>query len=181
MPNHYLNPWWNIVNLTIGNKLQWNLNRNLHIFIQENAFENVRKFAAILAWPQSVKRSCRLDFMIRYRGSNTSKGHKTCLITKYRPALCWINLMADFYTTLQWHHNGHDGISNCQHLHCLLSSLFRHRSKKTSKLCVTGLCEGNPQVTCEFPAQKASNAENVSIWWCHHNAPILAITSHRNA
>ena len=39
-PSH-LNQCWNIVNMTIGNKLQWNLTWNLHIFIQENAFENV--------------------------------------------------------------------------------------------------------------------------------------------
>ena len=39
---------------------------------------------------------------------------------------------------------------------------------KTSKLRVTGLCAGNSPVTDEFPAQKASNAENVSIWWRHH-------------
>ena len=39
--------------------------------------------------------------------------------------------------------------------------------KKTSKLRVTGLCEGNSPVTSEFPAQSASN-ENVSIWWRHH-------------
>ena len=31
------------------------------------------------------------------------------------------------------------------------------------KLCVTGLCEGNTPVTAEFPAQRASNTENVSI------------------
>ena len=37
-----------------------------------------------------------------------------------------------------------------------------------SKLRVTGLCEGNSPVTGEFPAQMASNAENVSIWWRHH-------------
>ena len=30
------------------------------------------------------------------------------------------------------------------------------------------LCAGNSPVTGEFPAQRASNAENVSIWWCHH-------------
>ena len=42
------------------------------------------------------------------------------------------------------------------------------RSKKTSKLRVTGLCAGNSPVTGEFPAQRASNAENVSIWWRHH-------------
>ena len=34
---------------------------------------------------------------------------------------------------------------------CLLSRLFRRRSKKTSKLRFTGLCEGNSPVTGEFP------------------------------
>ena len=47
--------------------------------------------------------------------------------------------------------------------------LFRRRSKKTSKLRVTGLCEGNSPVTGEFFAQRDSNAENVSIWWRHHD------------
>ena len=51
---------------------------------------------------------------------------------------------------------------------CLLKRLFRRRSKETSKLRVTGLCAGNTPVTGEFPAQRASNAENVSIWWRHH-------------
>ena len=69
---------------------------------------------------------------------------------------------------LQWHHNGHNSISNHQPHDCLLDRLFRHRSKKTSKLRVTGLCAGNSPGTCEFPAQMASNTENVSIWWCHH-------------
>ena len=43
---------------------------------------------------------------------------------------------------------------------CLLNRLFRRRSKKTSKLRVTGLCAGNSPVTGEFPAQMVSNAEN---------------------
>ena len=37
------------------------------------------------------------------------------------------------------------------------------------KLRVTGLCVGNSPGTGEFPAQMASNAENVSIWWRHHD------------
>ena len=45
---------------------------------------------------------------------------------------------------------------------------FRRRSKKTSKLSVTGLYAGNSPVTGELPTQRASNAENVSIWWRHH-------------
>ena len=39
--------------------------------------------------------------------------------------------------------------------------------KKHKKNRVTGLCLGNLPVAGEFPAQKASNAGNVSIWWRH--------------
>ena len=69
---------------------------------------------------------------------------------------------------LQWCHNERNGISNHWCLDCLLNHLFRCRSKKSLKFCVTGLCEGNPMVTGGFPSQRVSNAENVSIWWCHH-------------
>ena len=58
--------------------------------------------------------------------------------------------------------------SNNQPHDCLLNRLFRHRSKKISKLRVTVLCEGISPVTDEFPAQRASNAENASIWWRHN-------------
>ena len=51
---------------------------------------------------------------------------------------------------------------------CLLNRLFRDRSKKTSKLRVTGLCVEKSPATGEFPAQRANNAEYVSIWWRHH-------------
>ena len=70
--------------------------------------------------------------------------------------------------SLQWRHNGLDGVSNHQPHHCLLSRLFGRRSKKTSKLRVTGLCAGNSPGTGEFPAQMASNAENVPFLWRHH-------------
>ena len=54
-PSHYLNQCWIIVNWTIGNKFQWNLNRNWYIFSQENAFQNVVwKMAAILSRPHCV-------------------------------------------------------------------------------------------------------------------------------
>ena len=77
-------------------------------------------------------------------------------------------LYSFYYKSSQWHHNGHDGVLNHQPYYCFLNRLFRHRSKKTSKLCVTGLCVGNWPVTSEFPAQMASYAENVSISWHHH-------------
>ena len=86
----------------------------------------------------------------------------------------WRWLYFDIFTiqiwlcTLQWRHNGLDSVSNHQPHHCLLSRLFGRRSKKTSKLRVTGLRAGNSPGTGEFPAQMASYAENVSIWWRHH-------------
>ena len=83
---------------------------------------------------------------------------------------------------LQWRNNGCDGVSNHQPLGCLLNRLLRRRSKKPSKLRVTGLCLGNSPVTGEFLAQMASYAENVSIddvimwelgdnlWWINNGA-----------
>ena len=68
---------------------------------------------------------------------------------------------------LQWRHNGRGSVSNHQPHDCLPNRLFKRRSKKTSKLRVTGLCAGNSPVTGEFPVQMASDAENVSIWWHH--------------
>ena len=74
-----------------------------------------------------------------------------------------------FLITLRWRHNEQDGVLNHQPYHCLLNRLFRRRSKKTSKLRVTGLCDGNSPGTGEFPTQMASNAENASNWWRHHD------------
>ena len=72
----------------------------------------------------------------------------------------------DLHTwSLQWRHNERDGVSNHQPHDCLLNRLFRRRSKKTSKLRVTDLCAGH-----QFPAQRARNTENVSIWWRHRDA-----------
>ena len=77
-------------------------------------------------------------------------------------------LSPETVNSLQWRHKEHDSVSNHQPHNCLLNGLFRHGSKKTSKLHATGLCEVNSPVTGEFPAQRASNAENVSVWWRHH-------------
>ena len=44
---------------------------------------------------------------------------------------------------LLWRHNELDGVSNNLRLDCLFNRLFRRISKKTPKLHVTRLCEGN--------------------------------------
>ena len=88
---------------------------------------------------------------------------------------------------LQWPHNGCDGVSNHKPHHRLPNRLFRRRSKKTSKLCVTGLCAGNSPVAGEFPAQRpvtrkmfpfddviiTTSLENMN---CHENISIMRLT-----
>ena len=66
------------------------------------------------------------------------------------------NWLSSVCLSLQWSHNGHDGISNYQPHDPLLNHIFRHISKKISKLLVTGLCVGNSPGTGEFPTQIAS-------------------------
>ena len=72
--------------------------------------------------------------------------------------------------SIQWRQNGRDSVSNHQPHDCLLNRLFRRRSKKTSKLRVTGRCVWTSPDTTEFLAQMASSAENVSIWRRHHGS-----------
>ena len=60
---------------------------------------------------------------------------------------------------------------------------------------VTGFCARNSPVAGEFPTQRATNVENVSIWWRHHviymfwyvldvcfsgNSTHILLLSHRN-
>ena len=106
----------------------------------------------------------------RRRSSSTivlSHLTRNILISTQETLIFWENGLFNG-SALQWRHNERDGVSTHQPHDCLLNRLFRCRSYKTSKLRVTGLCEGNSPLTGEFPTQRASNAENVSIWWRHH-------------
>ena len=55
----------------------------------------------------------------------------------------FVDAIALMRHALQWRHNERDGIPNHRRLDYLSNRLFRYLSKKTSKLHVTGLCEGN--------------------------------------
>ena len=72
----------------------------------------------------------------------------------------WIPLTKGQWA-LQWRHNERDGVYNQRRLNCLLIRLFRHRSKKTSQLRVTGLCGENSTVIGEFPLQRACDMEQL--------------------
>ena len=92
--------------------------------------------------------------------------HRLCSVTCQHRAQ--MNIFIWLIMALGWRHYEHDGVSNHLPRNYLLSRLLRRRSKETSTLRVTGLCLGKSPVTNEFSAQRASNAENVSIWWRHH-------------
>ena len=91
-----------------------------------------------------------------------------------------VALVRGFWISLHWRHNDHDGVSNHQPHGCLLNRLFRRRSKKTSKLRVTGLCVGNspgpvnsphkwPVTRKMFPFDDVTNADPVH--WRIYAAP----------
>ena len=82
--------------------------------------------------------------------------------------ICPHSIVTVLIIPLQWRHNEHHGTSNHQSHDCLLNRIFGHISKKTSKLRATDLCAGYSPVAGEFPAQRVSNSENVSIRWRHH-------------
>ena len=69
-------------------------------------------------------------------------GTKQMWVDRKSYPLCDFELWLHPWTSLHWRHNDHDGVSYHQPHGCLLNRLFGHRSKKTSKLRVTGLCAG---------------------------------------
>ena len=138
--------------------IQWSLNQTIGILWK--SFQNV------YCWLETNKLYSDLICVflsVRYRNASLV-WHWTLPWLMSTQLTCSEKMVQ----TLLWRHNGRDGVSNHQPHDCLLNPLLRRRSKKTSKLRVTGLCAGNSPVAGEFPAQMASNAENGSIWWRHH-------------
>ena len=82
----------------------------------------------------------------------------------------WMGRLFLAIFSLQWRHNEPDSVSNHQSHDCLLNRLFRRRPKKTPKLHVTRLCEGNSPMTGEFPhkgpvTRKMFPFDDVIMWW----------------
>ena len=151
---------WVIFNCALGNKLQWNFYPKIQQFAFKNVHHNV--VCNFFVSPHFFEKLQHTQRVFR-----------------------WVKLKIEHILEYQWHSSVcgwcfelscHFIVHYCDviigavasQIDCLLNRLFRRRSKKTSKLCVTGLCAGNSPGTGEFPAQMASNGENVSIWWRHH-------------
>ena len=98
-PSHYLNQWWNIVNWTLGNKFQWNLNQNWIVFIQENACETlVWKMVSILSRPQCVHSSLIENYFLGCDCWEIIIGLDNGLAPNRRQAIIWPN-----DDPVQWH------------------------------------------------------------------------------
>ena len=77
---------------------------------------------------------------------------------------------------LQWRYNQHDGVSNHQPHNCLLNHLLKRRSKKKHQSSASlAFVRGIHRWPVNSPTQKASNEENVSIWWRHHGCIIIIL------
>ena len=95
------------------------------------------QYGIVLCVRSDTKR-CSADVM--YRSCfNDWFCNKTCCLYLF-VQVCVNSLWPS--KTLQWRHNERDDVSNHQRLDCFLNRLFRRRSKKTLKLHVIGLCEG---------------------------------------
>ena len=77
--------------------------------------------------------------------------------------------------SLQWRYNELDGVSNHQPHECLLNRWFRRRSKKTSKLRVTGLCAGNSPVTGPVTRKMFPFDDVIMLWHNFCLIPLLSI------
>ena len=145
----------------------WNKDRLVYwcIYASHDFYELTRTDVLCCKYLQTFIQTLSMA-AVNGHGPSGARNNQSCLMiysATHVPSGVSFNVI-----TLRWRHNDHAGVSNHQPHGCLLNRLFRRKSKKTSKLRVTGLCAGNSPGTGEFPAQMASYAENVSIWWRHH-------------
>ena len=83
------------------------------------------------------------DHLCRYRNHNRIRSwNRLSFIMGITVPMGRIIYIEKSFVSLPWRRNGRDSVSNHQPHDCLLNRLFRRRSKKTSKLRVTGLCAG---------------------------------------
>ena len=154
------------ISFTPGNNHVWSC-KNFELLMALSVENRLIKFYSLLLIILRFISSVRVH-LFRLSRSPVARKSVTREVGSYRPSTASQRMLNDRNTALQWLHNEGNGISNHQPHDCLLNCIFRHRSKKTSKLPITGLCVGKSPVTSEFPTQMASNAESVSIWWRHH-------------
>ena len=123
-PRHYLKQCWMIVNWTLGNNLQWNLNQNTIFFIHENTFENVvREMVAIFPgrWVKSIINDGKNYMKLYFKPCFL---YLTCTLHKVITHCCLVTLcrhIADVVTI----------VSNNA-----LSSVWRHVVTSTSAECL---------------------------------------------
>ena len=100
-------------------------------------------------WSGRGGHGCYNDTNNGILSSEQNDWHFADHIFKY---IFWLKIFIGIkISPLLWRYNGHDSVYNHQPHECLLNSSFRCRSKRTSKLRVTGLCVGNSPETGEFP------------------------------
>ena len=126
-----------------------------HIFTSRNNSSN--PVSEIRWWPRFVFAEPPSYFWY--------KSYCTSIATHYRQ----IYNLAETYlgSSLQWRRNDHDGVSNGVSIVCstVCSGANQRKHQSSASLAfVTGIISW-------IPTQRASNADNVAIWWHHHVAP----------
>ena len=110
-----------------------------------------------------------IEFSIHYREVNFVK---LIQIASALTSLCGRPFINHLTTNVYYHYSDvimsamTSQITGVSIVFSNVCSCTDHRKHQSS---VTGLCEGNSPVTGDFPSQRATNAENVSIWRRHHD------------
>ena len=119
---------------------------------------------------------------------NVNQSHQV-LIHRFRKIFCHGCGICEILWLYEWNWNIHqtDGLCSFfpQHYNDVIMSAMTSQITRVSIVWFTvcsgadrrehqstasqGLCEESFLVTGDFTAQRASNAENVSIWWRHHD------------
>ena len=126
-------------------------------FYRNTSQESHGKFIREALWRRGMARFCgKTSYGPENKGPQSVP--TVCLMSCYSDLSWWEKIL--YYKDVKMSATA----SQITSLRTVYSTVYSSTDeKKTCKVRVTGLYEGNSPVTGEFPAQRASNAENVSI------------------
>ena len=123
------------------------------------ASENIQGNLTGLLWSNSWKQNSSINlgnfWVMALNGLMNIQGHH--------------HKAAHHDSTIQWHHNERDGVSNHRRFHVFTKSFVQAQIKIHQSSESLAFVRNSP-VTGELPAQRASNAKTVSIWWRHNES-----------
>ena len=150
--------------------ISYNYVQNLFLLIATMRVNQTRKIW-VLQCALYISRSCFFEHLTKNTQYFAPEAKHECRSWMLSFTIVTILLCVSSWYTLLWRHNGANA-SQITSFTVVGSTVYSGADQRKHKSSASlAFVRGISPETGEFPAQRVSNAENVSIWWRHYGWP----------